>query len=560
MHNETHDLRVSARTARLTAGATDDEDDGPPYRFSGVAVAAGDVLHMDDGTRVLFDADELQKAARTQAGEPLSVDHPEDDEGRPTYPPPTDETVGKVPKAGWLDTQQAVGYEATTHDEEIATGVRAGSYDVSVHPTFAVEAYAGDEADVRAVDIEFKDLSVVSKGDSPSATAEYGRSEALASYTVETDVGAELTAQDDPTITEPEYDGYADAGWDAPTLSGTYDGDLEAAANAAVVEFQPVETFSEDLALFVVDGEEQLNTNALDSAWVLAPQVEGLDDDAVDRARDQLESLAEAARDDDAIDDEEWTDVWQPRVDGEVTGSDAGLVRRTLDRTLRAIGIDVGGGTSAGENRDETTGAATESDSGSPADADADGSSQNMDKSTREQYVQFLTANAGFDEESVAAMDDDVLENTYELAAEATADADGDGGSTAEGSGDDPEDDDETDGQTLADMTVDELGEALREQGFVTEADAPDVVEEAQAQASKAEKVEEIIAKSDDYDEDDREDLLASAGPLVEREYKRVRGAGAATLPGAAGAASTLTASAGSDDDPSDYGTGVQED
>lgn len=115
---------------------------------------------------------------------------------------------------------------------------------------------------------------------------------------------------------------------------------------------------------------------------------------------------------------------------------------------------------------------------------------------------------------------------------------------------------------TVADMTPGELADSLKEQGFVTQDDAPDIVEEAQAEASKAEKVDEIIAGSSDYGEEDREDLLASAGKIVDREHQRVRAQGAASLPGTAG---SLTAAAPSTDSESDddidaYGTGVQED
>jgi hypothetical protein len=178
-----------------------------------------------------------------------------------------------------------------------------------------------------------------------------------------------------------------------------------------------------------------------------------------------------------------------------------------------------------------------------------------MNDDTRSEYVEFLTAEAGFDEESLDGMDDDALEQTYSLAAEASA-----------AGGDDPDDDPEDDDdpgaadQPLAEMTLADLAEGLKQQGFVTEDNASDLVQEAQAQASKAERVDEIIAKSTDYDEDDREALLASADKVVEREHQRVRSAGAAGLPGTAGAATSLTASTGGEDSPDAYGTGVQGD
>lgn len=431
MRDSTHDLRVSARTAGLTAGT--DDTGGPPYRFGGVAVAAGDILHTDDGTRVLFTAEELQAAAETQAGEPLTKDHPEDESGRPKYPPDVDETFGTVPKAGWVDSQQAVGYEATTHDESVAAGVRGGSFDVSVHPFFDTEPYDGPEADVIATNIKFGDLSVVSKGDSPSNTAEWGPNQALASWTASADFGADLS--------------------DEASLTAGADGDHQ------------------------------------------------------------------------------------------------GLISSTVRGTLQAIGITPA---EPGQETDSqpTTGAE------SPADpsSETQDTNTNMDESTRQQYVAFLTEESGFDEESLTAMDDDVLERTHSLAAEA---ADADGGSTETDDDDDPDDTGDT---TLADMTLDDLAEGLKQQGFVTEDNAGDLVEQAQAQASKAEKVDEIIASSDEFDTEDRESLLASSDKMLDREFQRVRGAGAASLPGSAGAMTGLTAGASSPgaDDYDAYGTGVQ--
>lgn len=425
-----HTLRVSARTARLTA--SDDDDDGPPWRFSGIAVAAGDILHMQDGTPVLFTAEELRAAAETQTDEPLTTDHPTDETGAPLYPPPTDETVGRVAKAGWLESQQAVGYDATTHDEDVATGVKAGTFDVSVHPAFELGAQDPETGAYVAENIQFRDLSVVSKGDSPSNTAEWGPNQALASYTRQTDIGAELTAGD--------------------------------------------------------------------------------------------------SRDDDR----------------------EGVIQAAVRGAVEAI---------TGANRQETMGAATDTDGDDAdgSDTPADTTSTPMDDTTRQAHVRFITAHADYDESTLDAMDDDVLEQTYELVAEASDDgADGDG-TTGDGAGTDDDDDDGGDDPTLADMTVSELGEALREQGFVTEADATDFVDEATAQATKAEKVDEIIANSDDYDADDREDLLASADTVIDREHERVTGTPPAQLPGSAGlaASATPTFDDADADDLDAYGTGV---
>ena len=448
-----HDIRVSARTAALRASDGDDED-GPPWRFSGIAVAAGDILHMDDGTPVLFTDEELRKAAETQQGEPLTADHPRDEDGRPQYPPPTDETIGKVQKAGWLDSQEAVGYDASTHDEQIADGVQAGSFEVSVHPSFSLGDKDPETGAYVAKDIQFKDLSVVSKGDSPSNTAQWGPNQALASYTQSTDIGAELTA----------------AGADV-------DDDLDA-----------------------------------DTQGVIQSTVAGM-----------FEAL--------------------------------GFSPDPGDELAAQGGLGAEGGYGFVPNSAEADDGDTPNE---PAEPGADDSTTNMDDSTREQYVRFLTANAGFDEESVSEMDDDVLEQTYELAAEGAGDGAGDG------STDDDDDDDDDDPQTLDEMTVPELGEALREEGFVTEDSIGDVADQVTAQASKSEKVDEIIANSSDYEEDDREELMSSADSLVEREHERVTDSGGSQLPASAGASGTeLTAGALSTDDGDDldeYGTGVAED
>jgi hypothetical protein len=427
MHDDdTHDLRVSARTARLTAST---DDNGPPYTFSGISVAAGDVLHMDDGTRVLFTADELRKAAETQAGEPLSVDHPTDEDGQPIYPPPTEESPGKVPKAGWLEDQQAVGYEATTHDENIAVGVQAGSYEVSVHPQFALGEYVEDRDAYRATNIKFRDLSVVSKGDSPSNTAEWGPNQALASYTITADIGAELDAA-----------ASADGGGDTPQQS---------------------------------------------------------------------------------------------------------LVSSAVRGTLRALGIDTDAvaddaPTLTAQLSDEAAESATDTGSSSSSDTPMD----------RDSTIDTLADEHGLSRDALSDMDEGDLETLTKQF--------GDGGTDTP---DDPSGGTDGGGQTLADMTVDDLATSLENHGFVTEESVDEAIASAQSQTEKAEKVDELIAKSDSHDEDDREELMASSEPLIDAALKQARGQTAASVPGVAGISSSLTADASdSDDDLDAYGTGVQED
>lgn len=193
-----NDIRVPVRYFNLQAGTNDDFDpDDGPWTFNGIAVGIGDILHMEDGTPVLMTEEELRRAAATQAGEPVTADHPTDEStGRPKYPPDTDETFGKVPKADFIEGK-GVGYEMTVHDEELARGLYAGSYEVSVHPRFGAEERDPATGALIAENIEFLDLSVVSKGDSPSNTVNWGASQELAAWAHDNDISSELTAGDD---------------------------------------------------------------------------------------------------------------------------------------------------------------------------------------------------------------------------------------------------------------------------------------------------------------------------------------------------------------------------
>ncbi|KDE60625.1 hypothetical protein EL22_00085 [Halostagnicola sp. A56] len=554
--NKTHDLRVSARTARLTASSDGDED-GPPWLFSGIAVAAGDILHMDDGTRVLMTAEELKKAAGSQAGEPLTTDHPTDDDGRPQYPPPTDETVGKVPKAGWIEDAEGVGYEATTHDRNVADGVHGESYEVSVHPRFKLGEFRDDIQAYVGENIEFLDLSVVSKGDSPSNTAEWGPNQALATFTQSVDISEQLTAAPDEM---PD-----DTAGLIERLAQKFGIIGDRGDRRGFIRMRP-QTSDGETVRVVEAGFE-------DARWTVCAHLEGDEFPDVGPGLGPTIGESEAAPAGELVNDEpiELDDPLEEDVDvyavlhyasedgerlGPITTADGGYFFDSAFVGVAPEEADVVADVSdSGDGQDsmQTIGA------GSSVD---DPNTTDMKDRTREQYITFLTANAGFDKEPLEAMDDNVLEQTYELAAENAGSGDGDGGST-----DDPNR--ANSDKTLAEMTVNEaaseLGDALKEQGFVTEDNAEDLVAHAQEQQSKAEKVKEIIAHSDQYDDDDREDLMASADKIVDREHDRVTGQSGMGLPGTAGLTASATpspAGAADDDDEGsidDYGTGVSE-
>jgi len=248
----TSTLRVPVRYLQ----AADDDDfneDDPPWRFSGIAVAPGDVLHMEDGTPVLFKQEPLRNGANSQAGEPLTADHPQNDLGRPEYPPSTDDTYGKVPKADYIEGK-GVAYEATTHDPELARGIYAGTYEVSIHPRFKAETTDDETGLLMAEDIEFLDLSVVSKGDSPSNTANWGPSQELAAWVHNTDIAAELAGTDEspgagPDEPDPSPRGFLQTV--ADVLGVNVDLDSDAGTETVTVDEQ--------------DGDEPAESGATDS-------------------------------------------------------------------------------------------------------------------------------------------------------------------------------------------------------------------------------------------------------------------------------------------------------
>jgi hypothetical protein len=203
---------------RQALTATDDPTAGP-WTFSGVAVAPGDILHMADGTPVLFTEDELRTAAATQADKPLTDDHPPHEVGSS---PPRDSTIGRVESATFIP-EKGVVYQARTHDADVAAGIHGESYDVSVHPAFKEGDRDPETGAITATDVQFTDMSVVTDGDSTRGTAQWGPSKDLAaSYAAmdfdelladtDSDSDADPPTADDPTtFGQRMADGFASA-------------------------------------------------------------------------------------------------------------------------------------------------------------------------------------------------------------------------------------------------------------------------------------------------------------------------------------------------------------
>lgn len=478
-------IRTPTAGARLqtVAGASFDSNDGP-WTVSGVALGDDNILHTPDGEPVLFSSDVLAESASTMVGEPVTVDHPKDDNGEPAYPPPTDETVGKVTDAKHVPGKGVV-FSASVHDPGIARGIDGQSYDVSVHPTFRTDGTDEETGAEKASAVDFLDLSVVSLGDSPDNYARIGPSKDVAAWLHAGGVGEVFAAA--AQVHDPSYSSTTEGEWSKPSMSDFDTDDLSEIAGHFLVSFDgfPPENFG-DLSLPVVSVSGALNRNALANAKSRASQVDGLSGDALSRVETKIDNLAEKEFDADFGESE--------------SESTASLWRR--------LGQRVGVAT-----------AATEQPSDESAESGTDTDTSDLSTMTEE------------DEETA-----DVEEQTSGESA-ATKDE-----------------------QPPAENVVEvDLGEheSLEE---MIDSRVSQQVEASREQADKQQKVDEIIAYDEDYDEDDREDLLAAPSSVIEKNHKKATTTSAAPAPGVGGGRSEARAALGGDDDDLDeFGTGVSE-
>jgi len=596
-----HTTYAPARTAtlRADADALDSEGANGPYTFSGIAVGVDDVLTMADGTPVLFTEDELRRAAASQAnGNKLTVDHPEHDLGTS---PPVEATIGDVTKAGFVNGQ-GVAYEAVTHDPEIARGIKAGTYDVSVHPAFSLGDQDPDTGAYIAEDVEFTDLSVVSQGASPQNTARWGPSKQLAAWANDRDVGAELDAADGVSFTQVTYDGTASGKLDESAID----------SDDFASHYLLVGDTKSDSAYPVVDSEGRLREGNVEAAWNLRGHIP--DSVSTDDFETYLETLAENFD----MDLQASTDP--PRTPegfaGRVFAEFRSLVRGSSELEAASIedltaGTWVTWGTSQGKVRrtyaeGETVPAADYKGSGSqtgpaaviavyeetddgyrlksgdfgengeervahqadtltiddpPADIEASqsadpggrGSGRGADSDmNRTNVIDLLTDEHGFDEQFFEDMSDDRLETMH-----STITDDGTDPGTGPGSGDPGQA-----GGTAGDVAA-ALDEQLGEHDSLDELVAAKVtqgIEASREAESKAALVEEIIANSEDFDADDREELMADSKKSLEVINKNVTQPSAAGLPAGSPTRGEIEASIGDADDSDAelYGTGVE--
>lgn len=335
-----HDILTTDGFATVVEPDDDSPDDA--LTVHGVLVGEGDVSHGLSGTPTRWPGDVLREYVDDLEGTPITLpdsDDPEqhvgverDDDGDLRLQPsvPLEAKAGEITAAQYVDGV-GLAYEATISHPDAEQFVERGVAHVS--PVTAHAAEPDPEADdpeqkVATRLAAVRDVGMVSKGGMPSNSIATGplstlTSEALAGLFPD-DAGVDAFAVD-----VPEFEGFDDASWERPSLEATYDGDVDRARNGATWVRGDGETMS-DLSLFVVDGDDRVNVEALDSAWRLASQTDGVDDDAASELRAVYARLAGEAREAGAIDDETWGEVWADRVDAandpddvDGTGTDA---------------------------------------------------------------------------------------------------------------------------------------------------------------------------------------------------------------------------------------------
>jgi hypothetical protein len=310
MEYDTFANGIGITTLASERGPIDDIRESSPVAISGVALPEDTALEGGQGVRHFYSPAMAERAAETlqeQLDDAEQTVHIVKNFHELEGQAAADDIIGEVTGVAYSPGVGVV-FEGEITDVDTAEKIAHGYLDVSPTVARALGEQVDDQLEARPVtDVAgFRDVAIVGTGQ-PGAGVDVGSNPAIEAL-------ARAPALDTYSVSEPTFDGWSDAAWDAPTLSETFDGDLDAARNSATWVEGNGETFG-DLSLFIVDGDGAVNVNALDSAWRLAPQTDGPDASDVDRLRRLYEGLATDAHEAGAIGQERFEDVWVPRMD-----------------------------------------------------------------------------------------------------------------------------------------------------------------------------------------------------------------------------------------------------
>lgn len=327
---------IGITTLASERGSIDSIQEDSPIAISGVALPENVVLQGGQGVEHFYSPEMAERAARVlseQVDDDGTIVHLvknfHDTEGAA----PADDIIGEVTNAGY---QKGIGvvFEAETTDLDTARKIDLGYLEVS--PSVA-RALGGFDETMQARSVSevagFRDIAVVGTGQE-GVEVTVGSNPAIEALSRNISFDTETYS-----VSEPDFQGYDESSWDAPTLEGTFGGDMEAARNSATWIENDGENFT-DLSLFVLNGDGELNVNALDSAWRLASQTDGPTESDVDRLRAMYEDMAEEANDAGAITDGEFDSVWQDRIADTDTQNDTMSLDDAKEKLAEEYGID----------------------------------------------------------------------------------------------------------------------------------------------------------------------------------------------------------------------------
>lgn len=298
-----------------------DEDDDV-HRLHGVALGVGDVTRGMSGLQKKWTRDALSDSAESLTGKPLVVNHVNHD---------VDAVVGQVTEAGFKDGVGVI-WEGELGDDDLADKIQKGWLDVSprvIHEPLEDMEVEGDADDpIHVVDNvdEFVNLSLVPQGAAPSNEVSLGDHDDLALLVETEDVTDELVERvanrivaqlEKHTVHSPEWSDLREGEWTEPGLEDFTDeswDDLSDDERRSIGDHFivsktgfPADNFG-DMALPVVDSEDNLVENGVDNAAARVSQVSGLSGDDLERAESIIDSLQSEFDDESDEDNQATTD------------------------------------------------------------------------------------------------------------------------------------------------------------------------------------------------------------------------------------------------------------
>lgn len=364
-------------------------DDTPRVRV--VPIAEGDTTTGLSGETTYWGRDTLKSAVESGALDGAKIIKGQsgrghkDSVGEQAAP---EDILGRVDEWSYEEGVGPVG-ESVMVDEQMAARIEHGLLEIS--PDFYrrlgdYDESLGAKPATQILDMPY--ITVLDRGSGANASIEPAMAEALGyNPTGENHLAEQLAV----STHQVSYSGTTEASWDGLT-QGDFDddADLSEIADHFLVSQSgfPPSSYG-DLALEVVSADGDLNVNALESAYNLAPQVSDITDDEATDVRGMILSLA----------DEEWGDSHDVGPSDEDSG--------TEEQNAEFVRSDDGGRNPTSSTDDNTE----------PTIEDMSNDNQNPDPELREQLAKSQTRVSDLEEtkEQLAEKNSDLEEQLTEV-------------------------------------------------------------------------------------------------------------------------------------------------